>query len=137
MNLSKFAYVYNLHDLVGFIIALFGKIGLRYRLDNQLTKLISFHYKQIEKVTKKTIIGSFYEGTKLRINEQWSRLDGPLKFLGLYEYEMQEEISRIQKDYKKKKKYFKIKSLTYDKRDLSKYKILDEIHDNEKWLVVN
>ena len=30
-----------------------------------------------------------------------------------------------------------MKSLTTGKRDLSKYKILDEIHDNEKWLVVN
>lgn len=258
MNLSKFTYAYNRHGLIGFINVLFGKMGIRYRLENQLTRLISFHSKQIEKLSKKTILGGVYKGTKLRINEQWSRLDGASKYLGLYEHEVQEEISIIQNNHKKKKKYFvnigagdgfhalgllrnkffnkailfekshlasdlillnaklnnltknitlfneakenflswfgkkfelnkcfflidiegdefkllttdnlrllkksiliveihdfyqnpyslkkrldkyfKVKSLTTGKRDLSKYKILDEIHDNEKWLVVN
>ena len=258
MNLSKFTYAYNRLGIVGFINVLLGKIGIRFRFDSPLIKLISFHSKRIEKLTKKKIIGGFYEGTKLNLNKKWSRLDGASKYLGLYEYEVQDEISRIQNNYKIKRKYlinigagdgfhalgllkkkyfnkailfekdfqasnlillnaklnglknnielfeeatinflnnvnlnyklkdclflidiegeefkllnttnlkllsksilvieihdfygspiplrkrldkyFKIKSVTTGKRDLSKYKILDEIHDNEKWLVVN
>ena len=103
MNLSKFTYAYNRHGLIGFINVLFGKMGIRYRLENQLTRLISFHSKQIEKLSKKTILGGVYKGTKLRINEQWSRLDGASKYLGLYEHEVQEEISIIQNNHKKKR----------------------------------
>ena len=258
MNLSKFTYAYDRLGIVGFINVLLGKIGIRFRFDNPLTKLISFHSRRIEKLTKKQIIGGFYKGTKLNLNKKWSKLDGASKYLGLYEYEVQDEISKIQNNYKIKRKYlinigagdgfhalgllkkkyfnkailfekdfqasnlillnaklnglknnielfeeatinflnnvnlnyklkdclflidiegeefkllnttnlkllsksilvieihdfygspiplrkrldkyFKIKSVTTGKRDLSKYKILDEIHDNEKWLVVN
>ena len=258
MNLSKFTYAYDRLGIVGFINVLLSKIGIRFRFDNPLTKLISFHSRRIEKLTKKQIIGGFYKGTKLNLNKKWSKLDGASKYLGLYEYEVQDEISRIQNNYKIKRKYlinigagdgfhalgllkkkyfnkallfekdleasnlillnaklnslsnnielfeeatinfldninlnyklkdclflidiegeefkllnttnlkslsksilvieihdfygspiplkkrlnkyFKIKTVTTGKRDLSKYKILDEIHDNEKWLVVN
>ena len=258
MNLSKFTYAYDRLGIIGFINVLLGKIGIRFRFDNPLTKLISFHSRRIEKLTKKKIVGGFYKGTKLNLNKKWSRLDGASKYLGLYEYEVQDEISKIQNNYKMKRKYlinigagdgfhalgllkkkyfkkallfekdlqasnlillnaklnglsnnielfeeatinfldninlnyklkdclflidiegeefkllnatnlkplsksilvieihdfygspvplkkrlnkyFKIKSVTTGKRDLSKYKILDEIHDNEKWLVVN
>ncbi|MDC6469771.1 hypothetical protein ABXT47_03950 [Candidatus Pelagibacter sp. Uisw_099_02] len=106
MNLSKFTYAYERFGFVGFLNVLLGKIGIKFRLDNQLIRLISYHSKRVEKLTKKIIIGGFYKGTKLNLNKGWSRLDGASKYLGLYEYEVQDEISKIQKNRTIRKKYF-------------------------------
>ena len=38
---------------------------------------------------------------------------------------------------KKLKKFFKIKTLTTTNRDLSNFKFLNSMHENEKWLLVN
>ena len=38
---------------------------------------------------------------------------------------------------KKLKKFFKINILTTTNRDLSNFRFLDSIHENEKWLLVN
>ena len=45
----------------------------------------------------------------------------------------QDKVSLI----KNLKKFFKIKILTTTNRDLSKFKFLDSISDNEKWLLVS
>ena len=38
---------------------------------------------------------------------------------------------------KKLKNFFKIKTLTTTNRDLSNFKFLNSMHENEKWLLVN
>ena len=105
MNLSKFKYAYDRHGLIGFVNVLFSKIGIRYRLENNITKLIAYHSKRIQKITSETIIGGYYKGTKLKLNKAWSRLDGGSKYLGIYELEVQQQIALIQKNNKIKKKY--------------------------------
>ena len=42
MNLSKFAYAYSRHGLIGFFNVMFGKIGIRYRLKTPLDKIIFY-----------------------------------------------------------------------------------------------
>ena len=36
MNLSKFQFAYEKHGIIGFINVLLGKLGFKYRLENQL-----------------------------------------------------------------------------------------------------
>ena len=56
MNLSKFKFGYEKHGIIGFINVLLGKLGFKYRLENQLKKLIIWHGKNIEKISKNKII---------------------------------------------------------------------------------
>ena len=45
MNLSKFQFAYEKHGIIGFINVLLSKLGFKYRLENQLKKLIIWHGK--------------------------------------------------------------------------------------------
>ena len=38
MNLSKFQFAYEKHGIIGFINVLLSKLGIKYRLENQLKK---------------------------------------------------------------------------------------------------
>ena len=42
MNFKKFSYAYNKHGTIGFINTLLGKLGLRYRFELPINKLIFF-----------------------------------------------------------------------------------------------
>ena len=105
MNLSKFAFAYSRHGLVGFFNIFLGKIGIRYRFKTSLDKIIFYHGKKIEKISKNKILNGLYKNTHLEINKKWNRHDTASKFLGLYEKEVQDEILKLQKSKKTKKKY--------------------------------
>ena len=61
MNLSKFQFGYEKHGIIGFINVLLGKLGFKYRLENQLKKLIIWHGKNIERISKNKIINGNYK----------------------------------------------------------------------------
>jgi precorrin-6B methylase 2 len=103
MNLGKFKYSYKKYGVTGFINVFFGKIGIKYRIENHFTKTIGYYSDQIEKVSKNKIIYGNYKGTKIFINKSWNNFDLPSKYLGTYELEVQNLIIASQK--KKKKKY--------------------------------
>ena len=104
MNLGKFKYSYKKYGVTGFINVFFGKIGIKYRIENHFTKTIKYYSDEIEKVSKNKIIYGNYKGTKIFINKSWNNFDLPSKYLGTYELEVQNLIITSQK--KKKKKYF-------------------------------
>lgn len=106
MNLTKFNYAYSRHGFVGFVNVLLGKIGFKYRLKTPLDRIIFYHGKRIESLSKNKILNGYYKNTHLQINKNWSSYDTASKFLGLYEKEVQDEIINIQKNKKNKKKYF-------------------------------
>ena len=106
MNLSKFGYAYSRHGLVGFINVLLGKLGFKYRLKTPLDRIIFYHGKKIENLSKNKILNGSYKNTHLEINKNWNEYDTASKFLGMYEKEVQDEIAKIQKNKKNQKKYF-------------------------------
>tara|TARA_B100000989_G_scaffold298252_1_gene286725 strand:- start:1257 stop:2081 length:825 start_codon:yes stop_codon:yes gene_type:complete len=139
MNLSKFAYAYSRHGLIGFFNVMLGKIGIRYRLKTPLDKIIFYLGRNIEKLSKNRILDGIYKDTRLEINRSWNSYDVASKFLGLYEKEVQDEIFNIQKNKKTKKKnlinlgagegYHLIGSL---KKKLFNYGVAYEMDNNAK-----
>ena len=105
MNLSKFQFAYEKHGIIGFINVLLSKLGFKYRLENQLKKLIIWHGKNIEKISKNKIINGNYKDVKIKLNKKWSNEDVASKYLGLYELEVQECIINLQKNKKLRKKF--------------------------------
>ena len=105
MNLSKFQFGYEKHGIIGFINVLLGKLGFKYRLENQLKKLIIWHGKNIEKISKNKIINGNYKDVKIQLNKNWRNDDVAPKYLGLYELEVQECIINLQKNKKLRKKF--------------------------------
>ena len=85
MNLSKFQFGFEKHGIIGFINVLLGKLGFKFRLENQLKKLIIWHSKNIEKKSKNKIINGNYKDVKIKLSKKWSNEDGASKYLGLYE----------------------------------------------------
>ena len=106
MNFKKFSYAYNKHGTIGFINTLLGKLGLRYRFELPINKLIFFLNKEIEKKSKNRVLSGNYKNLYLDINKNWSKLDISSKFLGFYEKEVQDKIINEQENKKNKKKYF-------------------------------
>ena len=104
MNLEKFRYSFNKYGFTGFFNTLFGKIGIKYRLQNHISRIINYYSKEIEKISKNKIMYGNYKGTKMLINKSWNSYDLPSKYLGTYELEVQNLIIQSQK--KNKKKYF-------------------------------
>jgi len=104
MNLGKFKYAYSKYGITGFVNTFFGKIGIKYRLENHFTKIIRYYSNEIEKISKNKIIYGNYKETKILINKSWNSFDLPAKYLGTYELEIQNLIISSQK--KNKKKYF-------------------------------
>ena len=104
MNLGKFRYSYSKYGIIGFTNVFFGKIGIKYRIENHFTKTIRYYSDEIEKISKNRIIYGNYSGTKILINKSWNNFDLPSKYLGVYELEVQNLIIASQK--KNKKKYF-------------------------------
>ena len=105
MNLSKFQFGYEKHGIIGFINVLLSKLGFKYRLENQLKKLIIWHGKNIERISKNKIINGNYKDVKIQLNKNWSNEDVASKYLGLYELEVQECIINLQKNKKLRKKF--------------------------------
>ena len=106
MNFQKFSYSYKKHGLIGFANTLFSKIGLKYRFNLPINKLILFLNNEVEKKSKNKILSGNYKNLYLEINKNWSKLDIASKYLGFYEQEVQNEIINNKKINKSKKKYF-------------------------------
>ena len=106
MNFKKFSYAYNKHGLIGFINTLLSKLGLRYRFELPINRLIFFLNKEIEKKSKNRVLSGNYKNLYLDINKNWSKLDIASKFLGFYEKEIQDKIIKEQGNKRNKKKYF-------------------------------
>ena len=106
MNLRKFSFAINKHGYIGFINVLLGKLGLKFRLDTQLKKLIVWHGKEMERICNKKIIDGNYKGVSFHINKNWNTTDSASKYLGLYELEVQNVIINNQKNKKLRRKYF-------------------------------
>ena len=104
MNLKKFKYSFNKYGLTGLINTFFGKIGIRSRLKNHFSRTIEYYSNEIEKISKNKIMYGNYKGTKILINKSWNSFDLPSKYLGIYEFEVQNLIINSQK--KNKKKFF-------------------------------
>jgi hypothetical protein len=81
MNLSKFQFGYEKHGIIGFINVLLGKLGFKYRLENQLKKLIIWHGKNIEKISKNKIINGNYKDVKIQLNKTGEMMMSHLSIL--------------------------------------------------------
>ena len=108
MNLKKFSYAYQRHGLLGFTNVLFGKLGIKKRLKTPIDKVILQLAKRIEELSKNIVQSGIYSQTYLKINKKWSVHDTSSKLLGLYEKEVQDNISNIQNSNNKKKYFINI-----------------------------
>ena len=108
MNLKKFSYAYQRHGLLGFTNVLFGKLGIKKRLKTPIDKVILQLAKRIEELSKNIVQSGIYSETYLKINKKWSVHDTSSKLLGLYEKEVQDNISNIQNSNNKKKYFINI-----------------------------
>ena len=106
MNLNKINYAYSRHGFIGAINTILGKFGIKFRFITPLEKMIIYLGNRIETLTKNRILSGIYKNTHLEINKNWNSQDTSAKFLGIYEKEVQNEISRIQSKSSRKKKYF-------------------------------
>jgi len=104
MNFGKFKYSFSKYGLTGFVNTLFGKIGVKHRLKNHISRTIDYYSGEIEKISKNKIMYGNYKGIKILINKSWNSFDLASKYLGIYELEVQNLIIDSQK--KNKKKYF-------------------------------
>ncbi len=102
MNLGKFKYSFNKYGFTGFFNTLLGKIGVKYRVKNHVSRIINYYSDEIEKISKNRIMYGNYKGTKILINKSWNNFDLPSKYLGTYELEVQNSIIQSQKKNKKK-----------------------------------
>ena len=104
MNITKFKHSFQKYGFIGFVNTLFGKIGIKYRFENHISKTLDYYSKEIEKKSKNEIMFGNYRGIKMIINKSWNSYDLASKYLGIYEQEVQNTIIQSQK--KNKKKYF-------------------------------
>ena len=103
-KIKKYNSIYNLNGLDGvyfhFVNKNFNNTGLLNFIDKKKNNL----GKEISKISKNQILYGPYSGTKLLLSHGWSNVDFSPKYLGTYEYHIQNKIINLTK--KKKFDYF-------------------------------
>ena len=99
MNLTKFSYAYSRHGLVGFINVLFGKLGFKFRMNTPLDRIIFYHGKKIENLSKYKNQEKYIKFVK--------ELNGRIKAI-------EEKLEDIQGDKNYPLKIFKCESCGYE-----------------------
>ena len=105
MNYKKFYYSYKRDGSIGVLNTFFGKIGIKFRFKTLIEKRIIWIANYIKHFTKNKVNTGLYKGMKIHDSSFWSQKDLSARLLGLYEYEVQKMILKIQSVSKLKKKY--------------------------------
>ena len=105
MNYKKFYYSYKRNGSIGVLNTFFGKIGIKFRFKTLIERRIIWITNYIKHFTKNKVSTGLYKGMKIHDSSFWSQKDLSARLLGLYEYEVQKMILKIQSVSKLKKKY--------------------------------
>ena len=91
-KIKKYNSIYNLNGFDGvyfhFVNKNFNNTGLLNFIDKKKNTL----GKEISKISKNQILYGPYSGTKLLVSGGWSNVDFSPKYLGTYEYHIQNKI---------------------------------------------
>jgi hypothetical protein len=84
----------------GFYYALCRNLGFKIKYNSFIDKKKDLIKDKIIAITNKKIISGFYKSTYLSCNTHWGAgFDSSAKLLGLYEQQVQEKITTLQKKY--------------------------------------
>ena len=103
-KIKKYNLIYNLNGFDGIYFYFVNKNFFNTGLSNFIDKKKNTLGKEIIKISKNQILYGPYSGTKLFFSRGWSNVDFSSKYLGTYEYHVQNKIIDLVR--KKKFDYF-------------------------------
>tara|TARA_B100001250_G_scaffold402793_2_gene416380 strand:- start:487 stop:1308 length:822 start_codon:yes stop_codon:yes gene_type:complete len=102
VNLNKIIYAYDRDGLIASINSILSKIGIKFRIKNQIEHRQNFLLKTIANKSDIKVLQGPFKGMKLTKDFKWDKASATSKILGVYENSVLHEIIKLQKKYKKK-----------------------------------